>query len=129
MAIGTQAYVIRNGERMPVDIPEHAYTLYRKTVPTLAVPMNEPFIVDTLEGKEMAGVPGDFLCKGAAGELYPCDGDIFRATHEQHSTALSDTIMEFYAGTVEDGETPEQTAIRILRMGSVYAVVQKEGTG
>ena len=54
---------------------------YRKRVPTLAVQMDEPFSVETLEGT-MEGKAGDWLMVGASGEMYPCDIDIFAATYE-----------------------------------------------
>lgn len=123
MAIGTQVYVLRNGKRVAVDIPEHTFTLYRKTVPTLAVCMNESFVVDTLEGKDMSGAPGDFLCKGSAGEFYPCDGTIFRDTHEELTTGLAVVIGERYATLVEEGESLEQTAARLLDDEFVQAFI------
>jgi hypothetical protein len=127
MAVGTQAYVVRDGERVPVDIKDDQFTLYRKTVPTLAIAMNEPFIVDTLEGKEMAGVPGDYLCKGNAGELYPCGGDIFRSTHEQvGSGALVALIADRYIDFVEEGERTEDVVLRILSDPRVHQALSQE---
>lgn len=37
--------------------------------------------IQTLEG-EMEAKPGDWIIKGVAGELYPCDPEIFNATYE-----------------------------------------------
>lgn len=55
---------------------------FRKTALTYAVPMVEPFTVETLEGV-MQGKPGDWLAIGAAGEMYPIDAAVFAATHEE----------------------------------------------
>jgi hypothetical protein len=38
-------------------------------------------LIDTMEGMMQAS-PGDFVIKGIKGEVYPCDGDIFRETYE-----------------------------------------------
>jgi hypothetical protein len=37
--------------------------------------------ISTLEG-EMRAVAGNYIIHGIKGEVYPCDGDIFRATYE-----------------------------------------------
>jgi len=37
--------------------------------------------INTAEG-EMRGESGDWLIRGVAGELYPCNSDIFEATYE-----------------------------------------------
>jgi len=39
------------------------------------------FYVDTLEGR-MEALPGDWIIRGVAGEVYPCKDPIFRATYE-----------------------------------------------
>lgn len=39
------------------------------------------YFVKTLEGN-MVGLPDSYLIRGINGELYPCDGDIFRKTYE-----------------------------------------------
>lgn len=44
--------------------------------------MNEDFRVDTLEGNYKQGKAGDFLMRGIDGELYICDGDIFRRSYD-----------------------------------------------
>ena len=62
---------------------------FRKTALTYALPMAEPFIVDTLEGVH-EGKAGDYLAIGAAGEMYPIDAAVFAATYE---------AVEFNAGT------------------------------
>lgn len=46
-------------------------------------------IIKTLEG-EMAVIPGDWIIRGVAGELYPCKPDIFDATYE----TVSDDELE-----------------------------------
>jgi hypothetical protein len=62
-------------------MPDNVH-LYRKTTLTKAVRMHQPFQVQTLEGT-MEGKGGDWLMIGAAGEMYPCDAEIFAATYEQ----------------------------------------------
>lgn len=37
--------------------------------------------IETLEGR-MTAVPGDWVIRGVAGELYPCKPEIFKATYE-----------------------------------------------
>jgi len=37
--------------------------------------------IDTLEGV-MTAVPGDYIIRGVAGEIYPCKPDIFEQTYE-----------------------------------------------
>lgn len=51
-----------------------------KTKPVEAKKIEEPFEVETLE-VTMKGKPGDYLMRGAAGELYVCDADIFEDTY------------------------------------------------
>jgi hypothetical protein len=54
---------------------------YRKKTLTYAVRMDEPFEVNTLEGKH-TGKAGDYLAIGAHGEMYPIDAAVFEATYE-----------------------------------------------
>lgn len=58
-----------------------AFRKYRKTALAEAVRIDEPFCVETLEGT-MTGKAGDYLLRGTAGELYPCDAAIFHQTYE-----------------------------------------------
>lgn len=53
---------------------------YRKTALAEAVQIHEPFAVETLEGT-MTAKAGDWLMRGPAGELYPCDAAIFASTY------------------------------------------------
>lgn len=55
---------------------------FRKTVLTYAVPMADDFIVDTLEGEHL-GRAGDYLAIGPAGEMYPINRDVFKASYER----------------------------------------------
>lgn len=55
---------------------------YRKVSVTYAAQIREPFVVNTLEGDNQVGQPGDFLVVGAAGEMYPVAHDIFLNTYE-----------------------------------------------
>lgn len=54
---------------------------YRKTSTILAVQMQEPFEVDTIEGLH-SGKPGDWLAMGVEGELYPIDREVFEKSYE-----------------------------------------------
>jgi hypothetical protein len=47
-----------------------------------AVAIDEPFTVDTLEGK-MKGEPGDYLVIGTKGEQYPVRKEIFESIYEK----------------------------------------------
>jgi hypothetical protein len=54
----------------------------KKPVVIMAMKMEQPFEVETLEGVEK-GNAGDFLIIGVKGELYPCKPDIFALTYEE----------------------------------------------
>ena len=54
----------------------------KKPIIIHAKEINEPFRVNSLEGNYKQGKAGDFLMKGVDGELYICDGDIFRKTYD-----------------------------------------------
>jgi len=53
----------------------------KKPIPVRCIQINEPFEVDTLEGK-MNGQSGDWLMIGIDGEMYPCAKDIFEKTYD-----------------------------------------------
>jgi hypothetical protein len=61
-------------------VPEDGWGEYRKATTTWARRMDEPFAVETLEGT-MEGQAGDYLMRGAHGELYPCAAAIFEDTY------------------------------------------------
>ena len=44
--------------------------------------IHEEFRVNTLEGNDHQGKPGDYLMCGVDGELYVCDKTIFEKTYE-----------------------------------------------
>lgn len=57
---------------------------YRKTSITWAKQMDEPFTCDTLEGDEIRGKAGDYLCIGGAkGEQWPVDKEVFESTYQE----------------------------------------------
>ena len=62
------------------------WSKYRKTALAEAMRMEQPFVVETLEGT-MRGKAGDYLMRGVHGELYPCDGKVFSETYELFSRA------------------------------------------
>jgi len=53
----------------------------KKPVVVHCLPMEEPFLVHTLEG-DHEGTARDYLMKGVRGELYPCKKDVFEDTYE-----------------------------------------------
>lgn len=53
----------------------------KKPVVVQAAQINEPFIVETLEGP-LRGKSGDYLIVGVRGERYPIDKDIFEETYD-----------------------------------------------
>ncbi len=65
----------------PAQPPTSDFRKYRKTALVEAQQISFPFRVQTLEGA-MVGAPGDYLMRGAVGELYPCAQEVFRATYE-----------------------------------------------
>lgn len=40
------------------------------------------YYIDTLEGRALNVMPGDWIITGVGGERYPCKPDIFKATYE-----------------------------------------------
>lgn len=46
-----------------------------------AVQVDEPFFVDTIEGR-MHGHAGDYLMRGTSGELFVCARAIFEASYD-----------------------------------------------
>lgn len=55
---------------------------YRKTSTIYAVRVDEPYEVETLEGKH-DGKAGSYLAVGVAGELYPIDAAVFEESYEE----------------------------------------------
>jgi hypothetical protein len=53
----------------------------KKPIPVSCIQINEPFEVETLEGK-MRGQAGDWLMVGVNGEMYPCAKEIFEKTYD-----------------------------------------------
>jgi len=47
-----------------------------------AIPIQEDFRVNTLEGNYKQGKAGDYLMRGIDGELYICDKAIFEKTYD-----------------------------------------------
>ena len=63
--------------------PEWIVDAIRKGIVRFDMPCTPDctMFIDTLEGTHQAR-KGDWIIKGAAGELYPCKPDIFAATYE-----------------------------------------------
>jgi hypothetical protein len=53
----------------------------KKPITIRCIQINEPFVVETLEGK-MRGKKGDWLMVGMNGEMYPCDSSIFEKSYD-----------------------------------------------
>lgn len=64
-------------DRLDLDFEQYS----KRPVVIEAVQMDEPFKVDTLEGDDQHGKPGDYLVVGVEGERYPVDQDIFEETY------------------------------------------------
>jgi hypothetical protein len=61
---------------------EHNFQPFKKKPIVIgAVQINEPFLVETLEGV-LRGHAGDYLIVGVRGERYPIRKDIFEETYE-----------------------------------------------
>ncbi len=43
--------------------------------------MDKPFSCDTLEGDNINGKAGDYLCIGVKGEVWPVDAEVFESTY------------------------------------------------
>ena len=54
----------------------------KKPIPIQAIQINEPFTVDTLEGRH-TGNAGDYLVIGIRGERYPVKKDIFEESYDE----------------------------------------------
>ncbi len=64
------------------QIPDYPYKeAKKKPIPITCYQINEPFEVETMEGK-LRGKKGDWLMVGINGEMYPCDQDIFKKTYD-----------------------------------------------
>ena len=55
----------------------------KKPVIIKAIQMDKPFKVKTKEGVSLAGKKNDYLLEGVAGEVYPCDKEIFEKTYKK----------------------------------------------
>ena len=53
----------------------------KRPIPIRCVQMEEPFEVETMEGK-LRGKAGDWLMIGVEGEMYPCDAGVFERTYD-----------------------------------------------
>ncbi len=53
----------------------------KKPIPIRCVQIDEPFIVETMEGP-LEGKKGDWLMIGIEDEMYPCDRAIFEKTYD-----------------------------------------------
>ena len=66
----------------PDKVPDLEYMeAIKKPIRIKCVQINEPFIVETMEGR-MKGKKGDWLIIGVNGEMYPIDHGIFQKTYD-----------------------------------------------
>lgn len=65
----------------PGAVIDESWAKYKKKSPVWAKQIDKPFSVDTLEGDDIAGKAGDYLCVGVEGERWPIDKDIFEKTY------------------------------------------------
>lgn len=78
----TKAYKVEGGQRTArLDADTLPFRLYRKTAPAEAIQLEHDFGVETLEGEILTAKAGDYLMRGAHGELYPCAKEIFEDTY------------------------------------------------
>lgn len=71
---GKKGYIFSEDTPRFVDIR-------KRTVVIQGCRMKEEFSIETEEGT-MIGKSGDWLLRGIADELYPCDADIFDKSHD-----------------------------------------------
>lgn len=71
-----------NDQKLQIAASADPWKTYRKTATARALQIPESFIVHTLEGTMVAN-PGDYLCMGAAGDVWPVKKEIFEATYEE----------------------------------------------
>lgn len=93
--------------------PEENGKQYIKKAPVSAMKMDKPFDVKTIEG-DVKGKEGDYLCKGANGEYWPIDKDIFEKTYEELVIEKEDEVEETVKEDVElhdDDEFSESPVI------------------
>jgi len=67
-------------------------TTVKKTATAEATQIDEPFVVESREGP-VEGEPGDYLMKGADGEVYVCKQEIFEETYtDEVYDSTDDTV-------------------------------------
>ena len=64
----------------PLTLKDQGAKEYRKTATVHAIQMPSAFTVETKEGV-MKGEPGDWLCQGPGGEMWPIKKEIFEKTY------------------------------------------------
>lgn len=65
------------------ELKSTGFKQYKKIAPVWAKQVSTPFTCDTLEGDNISGKAGDFLCVGINGEMWPVDQEIFKTTYEE----------------------------------------------
>lgn len=75
--------ILNEDARRASDLRSVGFTCFRKTALTWAKKMDVPFQCDTLEGDNIQGKAGDYLCIGVKGEMWPVDAEVFESTYEE----------------------------------------------
>ena len=70
-----------NGIKADESYLKGARLYVKKPIPIQAIPINQTFWVESLEGNHQ-GKEGDYLVRGVIGELYICDKEIFERSYE-----------------------------------------------
>lgn len=100
----------------------------RKTRNAEACRMSVPFTVRTLEGT-MEGKAGDYLMRGAMGELYPCAADVFDSTYVWADACDNDSDATTY--TADDARWDLTVATghkyRLWRRFDAYTEIDIDG--
>ena len=67
------------------QLRERGFAPYIKTQPVWAKQMDTPFKCNTLEGDNIRGKAGDYLCIGVKGEMWPVDKEVFESTYKRQN--------------------------------------------
>jgi len=86
----SESDVPRNVTYEDIEFEEYV----KRPVAVGAVRVLEPFVVDTPEGDNQHGKPGDYLVEGIAGERYPVDKRVFENSYRSLNPEDPETPCE-----------------------------------
>lgn len=105
-------------EAFKLGCEEYPSWFYKKVLEHEIIAHIEGYVeIITLEGRMTASV-GDYIIKGAQGELYPCKPDIFHETYEN----LIDKNGEY---EVKDEEIKKKKCSRLRKSCCMYKHICK----